>query len=242
VAFAGGWADASSTVRMLHGVSSSRVVPRSLRAVALRQAARQIIGRASAHEHVIVKSVFGSLSLPWIDHAFDPTMLVVWRHPLNTVSAWLERRWDTFATLQSSPALRARFEPTAAWPPPSGTGLRQAAWAVCAASVVVLEDASAHPDWIVVSHEQQCLDPVGEFRKLFDRVGLTWTTDVEHSIVAADAGGSGFDTIRRASEEPQRWRARLSADDQREILEMISTFEELSPHTRALWSASPAVV
>jgi hypothetical protein len=241
LAFAGWWTDIPSAARMPRRVSTVRAFPRSLRAAALRRAARQTIDRPPSREHVIVKSVAARLSLSWLASEFDPTMVVVWRHPLNLVSAWLQRGWQTANIGVSSPAIRARFEGTAAWPPPD-SGLPAMAWALCAESAAMLEDATKDPAWIVVSHEEQSLSPPTAFRVLFDRLGLTWTDAVEQELRGADADGSGYETKRRAAEEPQRWRARLSKHEQLEVLDTISRFEDVSPAVRALWSASAAVV
>ena len=86
---------------------------------------------------------------------------------------------------------------------------------------VLLEYRRAHPDWIVVRHEDLALDPVGGFANLYRRLGLGYSEDIRRRVrwyssgspeLEADAGAYA---IRRASEQAiQGWRQRLSAEEQ----------------------------
>ena len=188
-----------------------------------------------------MKSVVASLALEWIEAEFDPAIVVVWRHPLNLVPAWTDQQWLSAAKTSSAEAVRARFERSPVWPAPEGRGARAVAWAACAESVLLHETAAKHPDWIVVSHENQCLNPATAFADLYARLGLTWTDLVERSLTESDVPGSGFETKRRAAQEPKRWSTRLSPAEQQDVGEIVRAFEELSPVSADLWRASPAV-
>jgi hypothetical protein len=242
LAFAGGWPQDAVMIAGLHRLGSSPRVPRILRVPMLRRAAKAAARREPQGAHQLVKSVAASLAIEWIAHEFDPRVVVVWRHPLNLVPAWIEQGWRTADKASATPAIRSRFETTPAWPPPTGEGVRAVAWAVCAESVPLLETAHAHPSWRTVSHEQQSLRPLAAFRELFDHLELSWTDDVEQQLMATDRSGSGFATNRRSAEEARRWQSRLTGADQDEILATVELFEKLSPVSADLWRASPAMV
>ncbi len=189
-----------------------------------------------------MKSVVAALALEWIAREFDPEIVVVWRHPLNLVPAWIDQGWLYADKQQATPAVRARFEHTSAWPPPSGPGPQAVAWAACVESVLLHETAAKHSDWIVISHENQCINPTTGFRALYDRLDLDWSDRVVRALTASNAPGTGFDTNRPASDEPKRWRSRLSPAEQHDIGEVLRVFEDVSPVSAELWRASPAVV
>jgi hypothetical protein len=212
-----------------------------VRVRALRYAATIASRRKPEGTHQLVKSVAASLAIEWVAQEFNPRILVVWRHPLNLVPAWIEQGWRTAEKASSSPAIRSRFETTDAWPPPAGGGVDAIAWAACAESVPLLETAQRHPSWRLVSHEQQSLNPVAAFHDLFDQLELSWTDNVERALIASDRSGSGFATNRRSSEEARRWQSRLTPADEEEILTTVELFEKLSPISANLWRTSPAI-
>jgi hypothetical protein len=181
-----------------------------------------------------------ALALEWVAAEFDPAVVVVWRHPFNLVPAWIEQGWTYADKAVATAAVRARFENTSVWPPPE-PGVRAAAWSACAESVLLSEIATRHDDWIVLSHETQTLDASKAFVHLYERLGLTWTDEVERALATSDRPGSGYATNRPAAEEAQRWRARLSPRDQDVVAAAVRDFEETSPIAAAMWRASPAV-
>jgi hypothetical protein len=72
--------------------------------------------------------------------------------------------------------------------------------------------AEAHPDWRLVSHEQLCSDPTGQFHELFAAVGLQWTDAVKLHLARSNRNGTGLVTMRVAADQPERWRKRLTGD------------------------------
>lgn len=241
LAFKGGWPD-GKTIDLLRRAAASSKLPRALRVSSLRLLARAASRRRPQGTHLLVKSVVVALALEWVAQQFDPTIVVVWRHPFNLVPAWIDQGWVGADKTATTDAVRARFEGTAAWPPPPGSGARAVAWAACAESVLLHETAGKHPDWIVVSHENQCVNPETGFRDLYARLGLEWNDRVVRALTASDAPGTGFETNRRAAEEPKRWRARLSPEEQKQVADVVRAFEDVSPVSAELWRASPAVI
>lgn len=238
-AFAGGWPSSHKLFDRVRRASTSSKVPRSLKHWMLSRTARAVARGKPAGGHQLVKSVLSLRSIEWVAHEFSPAIVIAWRHPLNLVPAWRERGWKNL--YEVDPDIRDRFENTVAWPPPTREGFERSAWIVCAESVLLFERIDRHPDWLIVSHERQCLDPPGGFRNLFDRLGLEWTGEVEERLGATNNPGSGYETNRRSAEEPLRWKFRLSAGEQAEVLGVIDRFQQVSTVAAALWLSSPAV-
>lgn len=235
LAFAGGWPE-RSRVEPIRRVARSPRVPTRIRGWIETAAAKVALAAVPTHPVVLVKTVRAHLSTEWLAREFDPTMVVLWRHPLNLVPAWMERGWDVAGAVAAIPSVRGRLHGTEAWPPPEVAGVEAAAWVACAQTVILLESAARHPSWIVVNHERQCLDPLNTFRSLLDRVGLAEPDELGAELSETDADGSGYEIRRRTREEPGRWRHRLSADDQKVVLDVMRRFGAASPATEATWS------
>jgi hypothetical protein len=137
--------------------------------------------------------------------------------------------------------VKARFGETAVWPAPSDDGVEAVAWAVCAESIMLLETATAHSEWMTVSHEANSADPLAAFRKIFEHLSLPWTEDVARALSDSNKPGVGYETNRRAAEEATRWRSRLPEGDQAIVRDVIASFEAVSPAAAALWQTSPAL-
>ncbi len=243
-AFAGGWSArgprAARTIRRLAGVAE--VSPRArlgLYARAARIAARFPRGRA----HHVVKSVYACHALEWIQHEFEPTMVVAWRHPLNLVSSWRDRGWNGFDYVAAAKgALTDRFKDTPVWPSRPRDAFGSLIWIICAESALLLETVRKHPEWILVGHESLCVDPRTEFHALADRLSLEWNESLDRRLDRSNRPGDGFQTRRVWTEQPHRWKRRLSPDEQDQIHACIEGFAAVSPAAAAAWRTSGAVV
>lgn len=173
---------------------------------------------------VMVKSVHAPLALEWIHARTRPRMVVVTRHPLNVVASWLALGWGGCA-LDTNPIVRERFADRWDLPElgPDPTQTRRLAWEA-GLFTSALEDALArNPEWIAAPHESLCVDPSSGFRDLFRRLDYPWSADVEAYLDEANRPGEGWSTQRVASEQPERWRERLNADQVEEIWSVLSS-------------------
>jgi hypothetical protein len=178
-----------------------------------------------AGQHVMVKSVHAPLALEWISARLQPRILVVLRHPLNVVASWMELGWGGCA-LHTHPSVHERFGER--WGMPrlerDASQLQRLAWEVGLFTSALRDGVDAHIEWIGVSHEDLCTDPVAGFRRLYGRVGFAWTPRAEAFLHDADQPGEGWSMYRVAAEQPERWRQRLSPDQTREIWSVLSRF------------------
>ncbi|MEY2447900.1 MAG: hypothetical protein QOH79_1376 [Acidimicrobiaceae bacterium] len=242
IAFAGGWPEAGTlgrATRALRRTATNDAVPHRLRVAALLAAGRLAAQRRPAGPLVLVKSVRAEFAVDWLVREFDPAVLVVWRHPLNVVSSWIQKDWQG-SHLNDLPPVRDRFSGTGAWPPPSG-GAAAAAWTICANLTILLESVERLPGALVVNHERNTQDPENAAATILSWLGLDWHEAVQEFIAENDRPGEGWDIQRRMAEEPTRWRARLSPEDAREVLAVVERFQSESAVAAAAWPACPAV-
>ena len=88
-----------------------------------------------------------------------------------------------------------------------------------------LRDAVArHPEWVIARHDVLCVDPVVSMRTLVAEVGLEWGEATEQYLVESDREGSGYLTHRKAEDQPDRWRARLTSEQVDACLAELARF------------------
>jgi len=175
--------------------------------------------------HVVVKSAHGPLAVEWIASQFQPQVVVVGRHPLNIVASWMELGWGG-CSLDTNPKIVERYVRRWDLPalPPTCSRLSRVAWEVGLLLSVLRSSAEAHPEWRLVSHEQMCSDPTGQFQELFTTLGLRWTDAAELHLRRSNRDAHGLVTMRVAADQPERWRKRLTGDQVREISGLLASF------------------
>lgn len=72
-----------------------------------------------------------------------------------------------------------------------------------------------HPEWVWVSFEALCANPMKEFKKIYAQTGLEWSNDIEKEIIkkTATASDEYYETNRIAKEQIDKWKNRLSLDE-----------------------------
>ena len=174
-------------------------------------------------EHQIVKSVRLPFALEWVATRWQPTVVVCFRHPLDVVASVLALQWSNRLD-KVSPNVRARAVAYGVDVPVTSDPATCTAWWVGMHMSALDATVPAHPEFHVVDHGPLCNDPLGEFRRLIDAVGLGWAPATEALIVGSDRPGMGYDLTRVASEQSNRWRQRLSDDDARTAARVLAPF------------------
>jgi hypothetical protein len=179
----------------------------------------------TAPRHVVVKSAHGPLAVEWIAAQFQPLVVVVVRHPLNIVASWMELGWGG-CSLDTNPKIVERYVRRWDLPalPHTCSRLSRVAWEVGLLLSVLRSSAEAHPEWRLVSHEQMCSAPTGQFQELFAALGLRWTDAAELHLARSNRDAQGLVTMRVAADQPERWRKRLTGDQVREINSVLEPF------------------
>jgi hypothetical protein len=194
------------------------VMGATMRALALARDLRR------GHRHHLVKTVRALLSAEWIADRFDPLVVVVFRNPLNMLPGWIKLRWGSY-NLEHQPEAERRLRDLGVWPPPPEHTVENVMWSLCAHELLLRRAATRHPDWIVVQHEDACVDPTGKLRDLVDAAGLTWDAGVERYLRESNQPGDGFQARRVTADEVDAWRRRLDADQVRAAMAVAARFE-----------------
>jgi hypothetical protein len=209
-------------------------LPRAVRDPLLTAFARALAGTGTPPRNVVVKSTMTPFALEWIVENFQPKVVVIQRNPLNVVSSWLE--WRVLGKdLHTRPAVRERYDELIGQPlPQPGDGpLALTAWSVGLLTTIFAHLTSDHPEWHLITHEELCDDPRGQFHTLYDKLGLTWTDESERFLErgylppsfarSAPAPGS-TDPAEAIKEQPHRWKERLSEEQVAEIETILDQF------------------
>ena len=204
VAFSGGWPWRASPAKQRIGRVLRRVPPR-FRAAGLSALARAASAARprSPDTHVLVKSANCAFSVEWVVERYQPRVVIQHRSPLNIVASWLAVNIDADLSLAEDPVFRERWQEPFGLPDPpsSGSLVAGVAWTVGVQMVAFKVAAERHPDWIVISHDEFCRDPSGQFQGLCSRLGLTWNSEAAEYLAASDSPGF-VDTRRNPRRAP----------------------------------------
>lgn len=172
---------------------------------------------------VVVKSVHAPLALEWVVSKFHPQVVVVLRHPLNTIASWLEFGWGG-CYLDTHPKVRQLYATRWGFPelPEDRSLVAAVTWEVALFTCVLQAAAEEHPDWLSVSHESLCADPPDRFRQIYAGLGLSWTDSAERFVRDSNRPGKGYETARIAADQPDRWKQRLTSEQVQEIKALVS--------------------
>ncbi|MFQ5746588.1 MAG: sulfotransferase [Gemmatimonadota bacterium] len=173
---------------------------------------------------LIIKDPLACLSSEWIADGFGVRVLVLVRHPAAFAASLKRLGWSFgFEDFRAQPALlEAHLAPYRAdiESPPSDI-VDQAGLVWTCLYAVLSAYLERHPEWLVRTHEALSLDPMAEFRGLYDALGLAWTPDVARGIAEHTGAGNPVAApegvvheLRRDSRaNVRRWKEVLGPDE-----------------------------
>lgn len=176
--------------------------------------------------HRIVRSVQVPLALEWVVHRTRPRVVLVRRHPLDVIASRAELGFlDSSLRYVDEDAVAARVERWRCMRRPLGTdSFANLAWLVGFEMSVFDEVAAAHPEFITVDHEQLCVDPEPQLRRLVADLGLEWTDRCADYLRTSNAAGAGFETKRVTSAQSGKWQTRLSEEQVTVARNLLAAF------------------
>jgi hypothetical protein len=139
----------------------------------------------------LLKDPFAVFSIPWFYHTLGCQVVVTVRHPAAFVSSLKRLNWpfDFNHLLSQSELMHAWLEPyrlqmqTLVNQPDNIISQASLLW--CMIYQVVQSYREQIPDLLVVRHEDLSANPIGEFTKLYDRLGLHFTQEARETILGA---------------------------------------------------------
>jgi hypothetical protein len=175
----------------------------------------------------LMKDPIAAFSSSWLATTFDMATIVLVRHPAGFASSLMRLGWShPFSDFLAQPALMQEqlhdFEGEIRDMARADHDILDQAsllWRLIYS--VLLRYRTAHPDWIVVRHEDLARDPVRGFAELFRRLGLEYSQKIADQVGWYSSGSSDLEAnpapyaIRRDSDGASSgWRRRLSREEQ----------------------------
>jgi len=159
---------------------------------------------------VFVKTVYMGLALEWLASVFDVDVLVLFRHPGNVLASWLSLDLaDRYVRLDQDPKIRGMVD-RGELPAPGADAFERLVWQVGVLDLALERSLARQPTWVSRTHEQLCIQPVVQFRQLYDELGLEWTSRAEEYLVSNDRPGEGYPTQRVSADQADLWKQRLT--------------------------------
>lgn len=176
-------------------------------------------------DRVAVKSVFTAFCLDWLAQQYDLKVVVLQRNPLSIVASWRDLKIPLF-DLSTRPRLIKEYGDRYIGDPPKeeDSELTKIAWQIGLVTMAMGDSLDRHPEWLLVDHEDLCVEPVAKFKILCERLSIPWSEGVEHFLDSSNRPGEGFEPIRVTSEQIDKWRKRLTAEEVEEISGVLSRF------------------
>jgi hypothetical protein len=211
--------------RLRPAASVALRLPRSVRDPLVRAAAAFSARRPGRAENIVVKTIYATFSLEWLVARYRPRVIAMQRNPLNVVSSWRELHIPLF-DLATRPSLRTRYIEPLGFEPPDAAApeVARIAWHVGLLTHVISLALDRHPEWIFVTHEDLCEDPATTIRRVSEQVGLEWTDDIDRFLNDNNRHGEGLAPVRIATEEPTKWRQRLTDPEIAQIETVLNKF------------------
>jgi hypothetical protein len=187
LAFVGGWPMARAEGVRAAGRQVSRM-PKALRDALVATLAMGTSRVRKRPRNVIVKSVNSTFSLDWIASRYSPRMVIMRRNPLNIISSCTVLGLYTTRNIGDLPAVSRLFVAPLGLTTPreNASAVTRAAWNVGLLTTGLKQAAEQHPEWIVASHDDLCIDPLAKFDVLAGKLGLGWTGAMEEYVTKSD--------------------------------------------------------
>lgn len=180
----------------------------------------------------LLKDPFAVFSLVWFAEALGCRIVATVRHPAAFASGLKRLGWSfDFADLLEQPLLmHDHLEPhRAAMQSTSSTDVIGQAGVLWAAIYGTLQRLQAVvPSLHIVRHEDLAADPIPGFRRLYDGLGLEYTSMVERTILESSRPDNPTELSRRrvhsvkmdSRASLQNWKRRLSTEEVARVREL----------------------
>jgi hypothetical protein len=193
--------------------------------------------RASRGRRPLAKAPHAVFSAEWFADRLGGDVVVTVRHPAAVVASWKRLGWPfDFGNLLDQPLLVrdhlgsvVQELEAARAAEPNLVDQVALLWRVIYSAV---SDYSARrPAFRIVRQEDLSRNPVGEFRRLYEAVGLPFTSEAAEAVTRSSAPTNPKETTTEDPYETQldsaatleTWRSRLTADERARIREITET-------------------
>jgi hypothetical protein len=190
------------------------------------------------HQTAVIKDPIGCLLAGFLQQRFGVRPLLLTRHPVTFVASVLRLGWQM--TLEPFLTQRELIEDYLAAEESSlrsagSDPIEVAAHIWRTLYTVLLRQAQQNDGWLVIRHEDLSNEPVEQFRKLYEDLGLPWSARVERRVNRWSRPGNAIEAskgrvqhFRRDSRQLHALRmAMLEPHERRRVYELTG---ELASH------------
>lgn len=138
------------------------------------------------HQHAVIKDPTGTLLTEYLYIHFDVKPVVVIRHPASFVASLRRANWwpDPSKIFDQPALLEDYFSgQLPAWYNPNLDDIELAAAHWRLLTQVILNQSKKYSDWNLVTLEALSDNPVDEFRTLYQKLKLPWSSTIERKII-----------------------------------------------------------
>lgn len=177
-------------------------------------------------KRLFIKSIYNMLALEWLASRFDFIPVVIIRHPANIISSYLKLKFPDSSRniFQQEPLVRDYFQEIYPQIREKTDRVEKMAAQIGGIYHVLEKQLAHHPEWILLRHEDLCLDPIGRFKELYERLGLKWKLSTRRFIQERNRPGEGFKAKRVAEEEINKYQSLLDERQIKKIREVYQLF------------------
>jgi len=166
----------------------------------------------------LVKDPIAVFSAEWLANRFNMDVVVIIRHPAAFVGSLKKVRWShPFDHFLQQPLLmqhhlnqyRSEIEEY------SKTEKDLVDQGILLWNLIhhmILKYQNNNPNWIFIKHEDLSKHPLEEFRNLYNRLGLTFSTDIKKKIKAFSFPDHSDKFKRNSSSKMKIWQQRLTSN------------------------------
>jgi hypothetical protein len=185
-----------------------------------------------ATKRPLIKDPLALMSTEWLAQKFDCDVVALIRHPAAFVASLKVKNWThSFDHFWEQKDLMEKLSPFASdiekyvKTPPDIIEQGILLWNID--YYILNEYRKNHPDWIIIKHEDLSLDPVGEYKKIYQKLDLYFGDSVEKKIRESSSASKAGHLKRDSKKNIHTWKKRLTEGE----------IERVVKGTESVWKA-----
>ncbi len=179
---------------------------------------------------VVIKDINTCMALAWTYQHIRPHIIIVMRHPCGVASSWFRMNWTEIRGIQrllnQSRLMEDYLNPFEYLLKGAQDFWQKIGAYWGAVYYVMLQQQQKQPHWIVIQHEKLCRDSIGQYRKLFSELNLSWTAETDNMLNTSTKRHSNLPYVpeRISSQEPDKWKAEMNHWQIEYVREFVKPF------------------
>lgn len=183
------------------------------------------------HTTALIKDPIGMLMTEYLYVQFGVKPVILMKHPLSQIASYKRvSLWPKLSQLGQQQALVEDYfaKERDFFAQPSDPLLEAASfWR--AIYKVLLSQAQKYPDWLLITHEELCEQPIAAFQRLYQTLNLPWSGQIERHIQKKTQGNSSaeadqgkfHDFNRNSADIFEMRRNSLSLTERQQIFDIV---------------------